>query len=127
MNDRSEQELEQQLSEAIAAIWERRRDQVMGRVGVLVRVAESLRESAASEMTPGVAPEMTIGVAPEMTSEAKDEAHRLAGSLGSFGFDEGSGIATEIEELLSQVIGGPEWIDRVETKVMALKAYMETR
>ena len=92
---------------------------MMGRVGVLVRVAESLRESAAPEVTPGVAP--------EMTSEAKDEAHRLAGSLGSFGFDEGSGIAAEIEELLSQAIGGPEWIDRVETKVMALKAYMETR
>ena len=119
MTDRREQELEQQLNEAIAAVWERRRDQVMGRVVVLVRVAESLRESAAPEIEPGEAP--------ELTSEAKDEAHRLAGSLGSFGFDEGSGIAAEIEELLSQAIGDPEWIDRVETKVMALKTYMETR
>ncbi len=111
MNDRREKEIEQQLAEAIAVIWERRRDQVMGRVRVLVRVAESLRESATPEVTP----------------EARAEAHRLVGSLGSFGFDEGSGIAAEIEVLLSQESGGPEWIDRVETKVMALKTYMETR
>ncbi len=119
MNDRREKEIEQQLTEAVAVIWERRRDQVMGRVRVLVRAAESLRESAT--------PEVAAGVAPEVTPEARAEAHRLVGSLGSFGFDEGSGIAAEIEVLLSQENGGPEWIDRVETKVMALKAYMETR
>ncbi len=111
MRDRHEQGLEQQLNEAVAAVWGRRRDQVMGRVGVLVRAAASLRESAA----------------PEVTAKAKDEAHRLAGSLGSFGFDEGSDIAAEIEELLSQAPGGPEWIDRLESKAVALKTYLETR
>ncbi len=112
MSDQREQGLEQQLNQAVAAVWERRRDQVMGRVSVLVRAAASLRESAAPE------------VAPEVTDKAKDEAHRLAGSLGCFGFDEGSNIAAEIEELLSQAFSGPEWIDRLESKVMALKTYM---
>ncbi len=83
----------------------------MGRVGVLLRAAASLRESPA----------------PEVTARAKDEAHRLAGSLGCFGFDEGSGIAADIEELLSQAVCGPEWIDRLESRVMALKTYMDTR
>ena len=111
MCDRPDQGLEQQLNEAVAAVWERRRDQVMGRVGVLVRAAASLRE----------------GAAPEVTAKAKYEAHRLAGSLGSFGFDEGSNIAAEIEELLAQAYGGRGWIDRLESKVLALTAYMENR
>ncbi len=123
MSDRREQGLEQQLNEAVAAVWERRRDQVIGRVDVLVRAAALLREGASPEVAPGVAPQATSKV----TAEAKDEAHRLAGSLGSFGFDEGSEIAAEIEELLSQGSGGYEWIDRLESKVMALKTYMETR
>ncbi len=111
MSDPREQGLEQQLNEAVAAVWGRRRDQVMGRVDVLVRAAVSLR----------------AGAAREVAAEAKDEAHRLAGSLGSFGFDEGSEIAAEIEELLSQGSGGYEWIARFESKVMALKTYMETK
>ncbi len=87
----------------------------MGRVGVLARAAASLREGGSPEM------------APEVTATAKDEAHRLAGLLGSFGFDEGSDIAAEIEELLSQASGGHEWIDRLESNVKALKTYLETR
>ena len=87
----------------------------MDRVGVLVRAAALLHEGASPEM------------APEVTAKAKDEAHRLAGLLGSFGFNEGSDIAAEIEELLSQDSGGHEWIDRLESKVMALKTYMKAR
>jgi HPt (histidine-containing phosphotransfer) domain-containing protein len=102
--------LEWQINEAVAALWERRRDQVMGRV-VLVRAAASLRESAT----------------PEVTAKAKNEAHRLAGSLGSFGFHEGSNIAAEIEELLAQAYYGPGWTDRLESKIRALRAYMENR
>jgi HPt (histidine-containing phosphotransfer) domain-containing protein len=119
MSDQREQELEQQLNEAVVAVWERRRDQVMGRVGVLVRAAASLRDSAAPEVAPGVAP--------EVAARAKDEAHRLAGSLGCFGFDEGSSIAADIEELLSQAVRSPEWMDRLESNVMALKTYMDTK
>ncbi len=88
----------------------------MGRVHVLLRASASLRESGASE------------AAPEVVAEAKVEAHRLTGSLGSFGFVEGSDIAGEIEELLTQAFdGGQEWIDRLETKIIALQAYMEAR
>ena len=115
MRDRPGQGLEQQLNEAVAAVWERRRDQVMDRVGVLVRAAALLHEGASPEM------------APEVTAKAKDEAHRLAGLLGSFGFHEGSDIAAEIEELLSQAPGGYEWIDRLGSKVIALNTYMGAR
>ncbi|MGA9379047.1 MAG: response regulator [Phormidium sp.] len=37
---------------------------------------------------------------PEQQKTAKDEAHRLAGSLGTFGYPRGSQIASSIEQLL---------------------------
>lgn len=127
-DERTTQELERRLSEAIAAVWQRRRCQVIGRVDVLIRAAALLRE--------GNSPEEAAGV----VADAKEEAHRLAGSLGSFGFGEGSDIAAEIEELLSWPDSGQEgcaprtaepgwtgWINRLELQVTALKAYVEAR
>lgn len=127
-DERTTQELERRLTEAVAAVWQRRRCQVIGRVDVLIRAAALLRE--------GNSPEAAAGV----VADAKEEAHRLAGSLGSFGFDEGSDIAAEIEELLAWPDSGqarcdprtPEtgwtrWINRLESQVTALRAYVETR
>ena len=113
-----EPDFEQQLDDAVAAVWERRRDQVMDRVGVLVGAIESLRGSAATESMSSV------------VAEARDEAHRLAGSLGSFGFDEASETAARIEEALSQSVSRQEWsewVNRLEMEVIALKTYMDAR
>ncbi|MFB2939454.1 response regulator [Aerosakkonemataceae cyanobacterium BLCC-F154] len=39
-------------------------------------------------------------ISPEQQKKAKEEAHRLAGSLGTFGYPRGSQIASAIEQLL---------------------------
>lgn len=118
MGDERMQELEKRLNEAVAAVWERRRCQVIGRVDSLIRAVALLREGGSQEAVASILTDATV------------EAHRLAGSLGSFGFGEGSDIAAEIEELLSGPCDGqerPAWFDLLESRVTALKAYLETR
>ena len=115
MSDRIDESLKEQLAGAVAAVWERRRVEVMDRVDTLVGVAASLRDAASDQAVA------------EVAAEAEVEAHRLAGSLGSFGFDEGSDIAAEIEGLLSHGCGGPEWITRIESRASAFREYMESR
>ena len=83
----------------------------MERIDVLMKTAEMLRNGEGTEAMAG----------------AKEEAHRLIGSLGSFGFDEGSVMAADIERLLLSVSSDPDWIDRLESKVAELNTYMKTK
>ena len=66
-------------------MWEEARPRIMGRVAVL--------EAAAAAATDG-------GLDPTTRREAEGEAHKLAGSLGMFGFPTGTDIAREIETML---------------------------
>ncbi len=66
------------LNPAIAALWQRNRPLLLERLALLDR-------AAAGPLTPGLRGE-AIGI-----------AHKLAGSLGMFGFHEGTEIAREIE------------------------------
>ena len=56
------------------------------RLAILANLIKALSEDRVSE---------------ELLHQAKSSAHKLAGSLGGFGFPEGSTIATEIENLLA--------------------------
>lgn len=65
----------------IAALWQRSQPQVLDRLALLDRAAvEPLTTS--------------------LQQEAAATAHKLAGSLGMFGFPEGTRIARELEQLL---------------------------
>ena len=66
----------------IATLWQRNQTQVLERLEVLERAAA---EAAASELSPG------------LVQEAAEIAHKLAGSLGMFGFHEGTRVARELE------------------------------
>jgi hypothetical protein len=70
----------------LAALWERNRPVVEERLTTLERAAEALRVDALDAPLRG---------------EAICGSHNLAGSLGMYGYDEGTRIAREIEVMLT--------------------------
>jgi HPt (histidine-containing phosphotransfer) domain-containing protein len=70
------------LDAAIAALWQDARPRALERVAVLEAAVTALAEGA---------------LAPETADEARREAHKLAGSLGTFGLPAGTEHARAIE------------------------------
>lgn len=75
----------QDRTETITKTWERFKDLAFQRSSDLQDLVIALTED---------------GVTTEIHDRAKNSAHKLAGSLGCFGFPEGSRIAKELEQLL---------------------------
>jgi diguanylate cyclase (GGDEF)-like protein len=73
------------LAPSMAAIWERHLPDTRDRLELL--------EAAAADLAAGA-------LAPERAAEARDAAHRLAGTVGTFGFAAASDAARRIELLL---------------------------
>ena len=71
-----------ELSAALAAIWQRSQPQMLERLALLERVA-------ATEPMPET-----------LRQEAAAIAHKLAGTLGMFGFAQGTELARELEQHL---------------------------
>ncbi|HET7322362.1 MAG TPA: Hpt domain-containing protein [Longimicrobiaceae bacterium] len=76
---------EEPISDALAAIWARSEPVIRERVETLHAAADALADGRLDE---------------ELREEAARAAHKLAGSLGTFGFPEGSRTAWEMERLL---------------------------
>ena len=85
MTEISHNDTENLAPAAFAGIWERARDTIIGRVDVLDLAAVSL---------------LNADLDVELRRKAEDEAHKLVGLVGTFGFIEASTIAREIESLL---------------------------
>jgi CheY-like chemotaxis protein/HPt (histidine-containing phosphotransfer) domain-containing protein len=83
------------LSSAIEAIWETSREEIGRRIATL--------EHAVAAMLGG-----DLGV--DLRDRAHSDAHKLAGSLGMFGFATGSALAQELEQALA-TDGAPELED----------------
>lgn len=84
----SEPELNWAKQQTLLAVAKAREDfkgRISARLVTLDQAANALKEGKLSE---------------QLRSKAEQEAHRLAGSLGSFGFAEGSRLAQEIEQML---------------------------
>ena len=73
-------------TEVITQTWSKFKDLAFQRVADLENLAVALPEEQ---------------VTPEIYTKAKHSAHKLAGSLGCFGFPQGSRIAKQLEQLLS--------------------------
>lgn len=71
---------------ALAAVWERFRDGTLRKVGVIEEATIALLEG---HLLPG------------QRQQAEREAHKLAGSCGTFGFPRSSELARDIEKKLS--------------------------
>jgi diguanylate cyclase (GGDEF)-like protein len=74
----------QQTLFALAGIWERYKERISEQIAVLDQAAAALLKK-------------TLGA--QLRQQAYQEAHTLAGSLGTFGFTEGSLLARKIERL----------------------------
>jgi DNA-binding response OmpR family regulator/HPt (histidine-containing phosphotransfer) domain-containing protein len=74
----------QQISPALAAIWERYKHKYSDHITTLEQAITTLHEGRHSQ---------------ELGQQARGEAHLLIGSLASFGFTEASQICREIEQI----------------------------
>lgn len=71
---------------ALQQIWKKNLPQTRERLALLTRAADELR--------------LTGMISPSLHTEAHSIAHKLAGSLGMFGYPEATGYAREIEQAL---------------------------
>jgi diguanylate cyclase (GGDEF)-like protein len=82
-----ESKVESQTTDEITNIWQQVKEAIDRRVAVLEQAVALLFQNKLSE---------------ELRQQAERDAHKLAGSLGMFGSDEGSRLAQEIETLLEK-------------------------
>jgi diguanylate cyclase (GGDEF)-like protein len=78
---------EQRTAAAVAAMWQRFQAPILERVAVIEQATAALLQDHLNEA---------------LRERAFHEAHRLAGSVGTFGFAEGSRLAREAEHLLQR-------------------------
>jgi HPt (histidine-containing phosphotransfer) domain-containing protein len=76
-----------QIQARIDAVWQRNRPLILDRISELLHAAATAR---LGQLTP------------ELTEEASATAHKLAGSLGMFGFPEGTVLARAFEQSLTE-------------------------
>jgi HPt (histidine-containing phosphotransfer) domain-containing protein len=82
---------DEKTASQLAEVWQRNRALVEERLALLDRTASAAEAGTLMD---------------ELRQEAGGAAHKLAGSLGMYGFDEGTRIAREIEVVLGE--GGPD-------------------
>ncbi|MFB2921501.1 response regulator [Aerosakkonema funiforme] len=73
------------LQTTVGKIWEKYKDKFISRVALLERTSKALLAGTLND---------------EMRQQAVRESHKLAGSLGMYGFEEASHLAQQIEQLL---------------------------
>lgn len=77
----------QQTLTDIAKVWERAKEKLSHRITTIEQATTALRQNQLSD---------------ELQFAAEREAHKLAGSLGMYGFVQGSRLAQEIEQFFHQ-------------------------
>ena len=92
--------------ELIAELWEQFKGKMFERVAVLVEASGALSDGGLDE---------------ELRQKAQWEAHKLAGSVGTFGFSEASRIAGEIEALVQSTTPGETEGARLSELVHSLR------
>jgi diguanylate cyclase (GGDEF)-like protein len=97
----------QQTMAAIAAVWQRFKGRVHDQIAVLERAATDLGRG---------------NLDTALRQQAEQEAHSLAGSLGTFGFGHGSQLARQIEHSLQAATADS---DQLQTLVRALLQEVE--
>jgi len=73
------------IHSSVAGVWKKFKDKIINRFAAIEQANTALLAGTLND---------------ELHRKAVDEAHKLAGSLGTFGFAEGSSLARQIEELL---------------------------
>ncbi|MGL6345084.1 MAG: response regulator, partial [Waterburya sp.] len=99
-----------EISQKIAHAWSTFKDTSWQRLDILEQLTTAL---AASQ------------ISPELYTEAQSSAHKLAGSLGTFGFPQGSVIAKQIENLLVDNLSEQVNFDQIGELVTSLKLELQ--
>ncbi len=76
-----------EFHQAITQIWERYKDKICDRITVLEQVSTAIHQGELNQT---------------LRQQGQQEAHKLAGSLGTFGLSKGSVLAREIEHLFQR-------------------------
>lgn len=97
-------EAEDKTSALLRKLWIKIQPIVEERISVLDRASVAATHGSLDE---------------ELRKEAQSSAHKLAGALGMYGFDEGTRVARELEQLLS---GGVPDAKRLNDLVAELRA-----
>jgi diguanylate cyclase (GGDEF)-like protein len=95
----------QQTTAAIAAVWQRFKGRVHEQIAILERAVTALVEGQLDN---------------SLRQQAEQEAHSLAGSLGTFGFSKGSQLARQIEQGLRASSTSSNDGNQLQTWVVAL-------
>jgi HPt (histidine-containing phosphotransfer) domain-containing protein len=102
---------QEQGQSSAARVWTQFRDVIFQRLAAVETAASALRKAT---------------LTPEVRQKAVLEAHRLAGSLGMFGLQDGTKVAREIEHLLNEEgLLSPEAPHRLMELAAALRAELE--
>lgn len=102
---------ESQGENAAARVWAQFHDVIFERLAAVEKAATALRRAT---------------LTPEVRQKAVLEAHRLAGSLGMFGLEDGTQAARQIEHLLGeQAVLAPEAPHRLVELSAALRQILE--
>jgi HPt (histidine-containing phosphotransfer) domain-containing protein len=96
-----------EVESAIASLWQRFSGAIFERIDMLESAAKALRDGT---------------LTPELRAQAEQVSHKLAGSLGTFGFPRGSKIASELELLFRSAATSP-----VEASDRAIELVCEMR
>jgi HPt (histidine-containing phosphotransfer) domain-containing protein len=94
------QDFDQAYRALLIAVWKRNERTILERARSLRATTKELRDGAADV---------------RIAELAEHDAHRLSGCLGSFGLEEASRMAQEIERILRS----PRWTDSQSRKQMA--------
>ncbi|PZD73687.1 Alkaline phosphatase synthesis transcriptional regulatory protein SphR [Acaryochloris thomasi RCC1774] len=100
-------EAEPQPQAALTDVWVKFQPRINQQVGIL--------EQAATALTQG-------SLATELHQQARQEAHTLAGGLGTFGYAQGSQFARSIEHLLQETILTEDQALALQQNVIALRS-----
>lgn len=103
---------QEQGQSSVARVWAQYREVIFQRLGAVEAAATALRKAT---------------LTPEVRQKAVLESHRLAGSLGMFGLDNGTRVAREIEHLLTNeaALLSPDAPRRLVDSAAALRAELE--
>ncbi|AFY77219.1 response regulator with CheY-like receiver domain and winged-helix DNA-binding domain [Pleurocapsa sp. PCC 7327] len=109
-SDATRSRIAQQTKSGLKVVWEKFQGQTKARVTILEQATAALRDDALDE---------------ELRQQAKAAAHKLAGTLGVFGFPEGSRLAKEIEQVFSKKTIVPTRSSHLSKRVVALRQLLE--
>ncbi|MCC5636618.1 response regulator [Nostoc sp. CHAB 5844] len=104
-------QIEQRITSQLAGVWQRYQDKYSDRITIIQQAVQSLQENTLTE---------------DLRQQAQQQAHTLAGSLGSFGFDNATRLCQNIEAILKSAEKlGQAQAEQIQTQLLELQKILE--